>query len=209
MSIHPYEILSQYGNDPRTRSMLAGRRWHRRSPFFPSFEADLLILLFPYHAIGALTSTWNLPKNTRYTTPSIPMLMSYAPIFTKHTSISYNFINFPHPKGPKPPRLPKSQVFLSRIRCIQAQPHGLPGIAIPIGAHDALSGLTTHELRGVPERKGIRKNGHVNGLVGKNAGTPWKPPIFHGKIHWVTYLSSNYLSIWDCIWYSLPTKTFY
>ena len=88
MSIHPYEFLSQYGNDPRTRSMLAGRKWHGRSPFFPSF-----------HAIGALTSTWNFPK-TRYTIPSIPMLMSYiayAPIFTKHTSI---FHNFPHPKPP-------------------------------------------------------------------------------------------------------------
>jgi hypothetical protein len=37
---------------------------------------------------------------TRYTIPSIPMLMSYiayAPIFTKHTSI---FHNFPHPKPP-------------------------------------------------------------------------------------------------------------
>lgn len=118
---------------------------------------------------------------TRYTIPSIPMLMSSAPIFTKHTSISYNIINFPHPKGPKPPRLPKSQVFLSRIRCIQAQPHGLPGIAIPIGAHDALSGLTTHELRGVPERKGIRKTDMSMDWWEKMQEPHGSPPYFMGK----------------------------
>ena len=81
-------------------------------------------------------------------------------------------------------KLPKSQVFLSRIRCIQAQPHGLPGIAIAIGAHDALSGLTTHELRGVPTRERGSEKRTCQWIGGKKCRNPMEAPHISWENQW-------------------------